>query len=95
LVLNGKTGKEISSVASDSGADDLFFDASTHRAYLITAAGAVDGYAISPDGKLQALAVTKTTEGAKTGLLVPSQGKLYVGVPGSPSEIRVYKTATR
>jgi hypothetical protein len=97
LVLNGKTGKQIASVASDTGADDLFYDPASHYAYLITGSGSINSYSVSPDGQLRALAVTKTTEGAKTGLLVPSRGELFVGVPGtsSSSEIRIYKIAAK
>jgi hypothetical protein len=94
IVLSGKTGKEIVSLASDAGADDLFYEPATHHAYLITGSGSVDTFHLSPDGKLQALSVTRTAAGAKTGLLVPSQHALYIGIPGSsgPAEIRVYKT---
>ncbi|WP_263358359.1 YncE family protein [Acidicapsa ligni] len=97
LVLNGKTGKEIASAPSDTGADDLFYEPATHRAYLITGSGAVDTFAVSADGKLEALAVTGTVAGAKTGLLVPSQRSLYIGIPGTtfPAEVRVYQTGAR
>ncbi|WP_433971486.1 YncE family protein [Tunturiibacter lichenicola] len=94
LVLNGKTGEQLSSAPADSGADDLFYDAETHRAYLITGSGAVDSFSLSSSGKLQALGVTHTAVGAKTGLLVPSQSAMYIGVPGTgtPSEVDVYRT---
>lgn len=94
VVLNAKTGKELASVSSDSGADDLFYESSTHRGYLITGLGSVDTFQLSSDGKLQALPMTRTVPGAKTGLLVPDQHTLYIGIPGSTgaAEIRVYKT---
>jgi DNA-binding beta-propeller fold protein YncE len=97
LIINARTGKEISSIASDTGADDLFYEPSSHRAYLITGSGVVDTYKVSSDGKVNALGTTKTAAGAKTGLLVPSQGVLYVGVPGSssPSDVLVYATSSK
>jgi hypothetical protein len=97
LVLNGKTGEEVGSAPADAGADDLFYEAKTHRAYLVTGSGAVDSFAVSSTGKLQALGVTHTAVGAKTGLLVPSQSVMYIGVPGTstPSEIDVYRTGAR
>jgi len=97
LVLSGKTGKEIASASSDTGADDLFYEPTTHRAYLVTGSGAVDSFAVSPSGELQALAMTKTAAGAKTGLLVPSQSALYIGIPGTngSAEVRVYRTSAR
>jgi DNA-binding beta-propeller fold protein YncE len=95
LVLNAKTGEQIAALPSDSGADDLFYEPSTHRAYLITGSGSVDSYSVSSDGKVEAISVSKTVSGAKTGLLVPSEEKLYIGIPGTsgPSEIRIYKTS--
>jgi hypothetical protein len=97
LVLSGKTGKELSSAPSGAGADDLFYEPSTRRAYLITGSGSVDTYKISPNGALQALAPAATAAGAKTGLLVPSQAALYIGIPGTnaDAEIRVYQTGAR
>ncbi len=97
VVLNGKTGDQITELSSDQGADDLFYDEAHHRAYLITGSGAVNSYLVSVDGKLQALATTKTLAGAKTGLLVLSQNALFVGVPStsSSSEIRVYAIGGR
>jgi hypothetical protein len=95
IALSGG-GKEISAATSDVGADDLFFEPKTGRAYLITGSGFVDIYLVAPDGKLKALAKTRTAAGAKTGLLVPGQSLLYIGVPGvnAPAEIDVYATGT-
>jgi hypothetical protein len=97
LVLNGKTGEEVESAPTDAGADDLFYEAKTHRAYLITGSGAVDSFSVSSTGKLQTLGVTRTAAGAKTGLLIPSQSAMYIGVPGTgtPSEIDVYRTGAK
>ena len=97
VVLSSKTGDQLAALPSDAGADDLFYDEVSHRAYLITGSGAVNSYAVNADGKLQALATTTTLAGAKTGLLVPSEKTLFVGVPStsSSSEIRVYMTAGR
>jgi hypothetical protein len=95
LVLNGKTGEEQDSATADAGADDLFYEAKTHRAYLVAGSGAVDSFVVSATGKLQPLGVTRTVVGAKTGLLVPSQSALYIGVPGAQSEIDVYRTGAK
>jgi len=97
LVLNGKTGQILATAASDTGADDLFYQPSTRHAYLITGSGAVDSFALALDGTLQALPVTHTASGAKTGLLSPSQSELFIGMPGSNTDagIRVYQTGNR
>jgi hypothetical protein len=93
-VLDGATGKQIAQAVSDAGADDLFFDAATSRAYLIAGSGAVDSFSVGSPGKLTPLSVTRTAAGAKTGLLDEPGHALYVGVPGmgEPSAIRVYDT---
>lgn len=97
LLLDGEMGKEITSAPADAGADDLFYEPSTRREYLITGSGVVDRYKMDSEGKLQELAPTTTANGAKTGLLVPSSGELFVGVPGvgGAAEIRVYTTAAK
>ena len=52
VVLSARNGQVIASAMSDAGADDLFYERSTHHAYLIVGSGAVDAYALSPEGKL-------------------------------------------
>ena len=95
LVLNANTGKEIFRLPTDTGADDLFYDANLHRIYVITGAGLVDVYAIDAGKRLSSLGRIATEHGAKTGLFVSAQNLLYVGIPGvsgSPAQIRVYAT---
>jgi YVTN family beta-propeller protein len=95
VILDGNSGKELADLPSDAGADDIFYDAELHRIYLIAGSGAVDVYEIDANKSVRALSVTRTSTGAKTGLLVPSQHTLYVGVPGSDGKqalILVYAT---
>ena len=94
VVLNAKTGQLVAAATSDGGADDLFYEPSTHHAYLIAGSGAIDTFTLSPDGKLQAMPATHTAAGAKTGLLVPSLNELFLGMPGASTDaaIRVYQT---
>jgi DNA-binding beta-propeller fold protein YncE len=93
VVFDATTGRELSRLPADGGADDLFYDPSHHRIYVTAGSGAVDIYAVLPRGHMTSLGNVRTQAGAKTGLFVPSQNLLYVGVPGTgarPSEIRVY-----
>jgi DNA-binding beta-propeller fold protein YncE len=97
LALDANTGAEISRVAIGDGADDLFYDPSLGRIYVISGAGEVDVVKIDATKILHALSVVKTASGAKTALFVPAQNLLYVGVPGTgdnSAEIRVYTTST-
>jgi DNA-binding beta-propeller fold protein YncE len=95
IAMDAATGKEVASAQAASGADDLFYDSTLRRVYVITGAGEVDSYQVDHAKTLRALSVLRTAPGAKTGLFVPSQNLLYIGVPGTaakPSEIRVYST---
>jgi len=93
--VDAATGTEVSDLPSAAGADDLFYEAQRHRAYLISGSGAVDVYEVAPDKSLKAVDSIKTRQGAKTGLLVPSLRALFVAVPATsaePAEIRMYST---
>ena len=93
--IDASTGVEVSDLPSATGADDLFYEAKRHRAYLISGSGAVDVYQVGPDKSLKAVDSIKTGPGAKTGLLVPSLKALFVAVPATstgPAEIRMYST---
>jgi hypothetical protein len=94
IALNGRSGSTLSTLTSSAGADDLFFDPTTRRAYLISGEGAIDAVELAADGTLKPVAVTHTVTGAKTGLLDPRSGLLYIGIPGTtaPAAIRIYQT---
>lgn len=97
LVIDSDSGKEISRVPTGGGADDLFYDASLRRVYVVSGAGEVHAYQVDAYKKLQPLGILHTAPGAKTALFVPPQSLLYVGVPaidGHDAEIRVYSTAS-
>jgi hypothetical protein len=92
--VDAATGR-MSDLPSAAGADDLFYEARQHRAYLISGSGAVDVYQVAPDKSLKAVDSIKTRQGAKTGLLVPSLKALFVAVPATSAEaaeIRMYST---
>jgi hypothetical protein len=92
VVLDGRSGQELADLPTDTGADDIFYDAELHRIYLIAGGGAVDVFEIDGSKKVRALGVVHTSAGAKTGLLVPSQHALFVGIPGQQAAIMVYAT---
>lgn len=95
IALDAANGKELASIKSAEGADDLFYDPALRRIYLISGAGEVDSYQIDMAKVLHPLGVVHTAGGAKTALFVAAQNLLYVGVPGAgghAAEIRVYST---
>jgi hypothetical protein len=95
VVLDGDSGKEVSDLPADNGADDLFYDAELQRIYLIAGSGAIDVYQVDANKTVRPIGVTYTSAGAKTGLLVPPHHALYVGAVATgdkEAEIRVYST---
>jgi DNA-binding beta-propeller fold protein YncE len=87
------TGRVIGTTPAVGDTDDLFYDADRHRLYVIGGQGAVDVLARDGD-RLRRLAHVPTRDGARTGLWVPSQDRLYVATPargGEPAEIRVFE----
>ena len=95
VLLSTSDGKEVDSVSSSAGADDLFYDPATRHAYLIAGSGAVDVFELA-GGKFKSVGKVETTSGAKTGLWVPTRRELFVGIPSAasqPSQVRVLKEA--
>jgi DNA-binding beta-propeller fold protein YncE len=93
LVLDANSGKELEDLPSDAGADDIFYDPKSHRIYLIAGSGAVNVYEIDDSKTVRTVGSIRTSAGAKTGLLVPSQHALFVGAPaaeGKQAEILLY-----
>lgn len=93
IALNAESGQELYSITTIGGADDLFYDQARHRVYVIGGSGGVEIFQVGRDQSPRSLGTIHTAEGAKTGLYVPSQSLLYVGIPGvegHPAEIRIY-----
>jgi DNA-binding beta-propeller fold protein YncE len=96
--LDSNSGKEISDLPSATGADDLFYEPSSHRAYLISGSGNIDVYQVASDKSLKPIGSVKTGPGAKTGLLVSSIHSLFVAVPAdgaATAQVRVYNTVAK
>lgn len=77
--------------------DDLFYDDARRRLYVIGGEGFVDVIARNAD-RLQRIDRVGTRGGARTGLWVPGQSRLYVAVPqrgGASAEIRVFEADTQ
>ena len=95
LVLDTETGKQTASIEIVGDTDDLFYDETTSRVYVIGGQGFIDVFEQKGADHYSRIARLATGAGARTGLFVPAWGKLFVAVPhraGQPAEILVYKT---
>ena len=95
LVIDTETGKQTASVEIVGDTDDLFFDATRSRVYVIGGEGFVDVFEQKDADHYGRSAHFATATGARTGLFVPDWGKLFVAVPhrgAQGAEILVYDT---
>jgi hypothetical protein len=92
-MVETKSGRFVASTGIVGDTDDLFYDAARQRLYVIGGEGFVDVLGREGD-RLQRTGRMATRGGARTGLWVASQSRLYVAVPergGVPAEIRVFE----
>ena len=74
----------------------LLTDDSRHRAYLICGDGKIQVFARDAAGAYAEIGSVPTDKGAVAALLVPTSGRLFLGVPaeaGHGAEIRIYAPA--
>jgi DNA-binding beta-propeller fold protein YncE len=95
-MVDAKSGSFVASTDIVGDTDDLFYDDARRQVYVIGGDGFID--VLGRDGdRLQRVSRVSTRGGARTGLWVPSQNRLYVAVPeraGEPAEIRVFETVS-
>jgi YVTN family beta-propeller protein len=81
LVYDIESGANLVKVPIGGDTDDLFYDTVLARLYVICGEGRVDVLRQeTPDSYAHEAAIT-TAPGARTGLLVPEERKLYVAAP--------------
>jgi DNA-binding beta-propeller fold protein YncE len=82
VIFDSQSGKELQALPVGKGVDDLMFDPGSKRIYATSGGtGAVDVYKESDADHYQSLGNVPSGPGAKTGLLVPQLGRLFVAVP--------------
>ena len=96
-MVDTASGNFVTSVDVVGDTDDLFYDDGRRRVYVIGGDGFVD--VLRRDGdRLERIGRVTTRAGARTGLWVATQGRLYVAVParsGEPAEIRSVSSRER
>lgn len=92
-MIDTRSGSSVTSIDIVGDTDDLFYDDARRRVYVIGGDGFVD--VIGRDGeRLHRVGRVSTRGGARTGLWVAAQSRLYVAVPergGESAEIRVFE----
>jgi len=84
IVLDTANGASTASLPAPMRCDAEIFDAASRRIYVPGGEGYIGVYAQSDAGHYAELARVKSAGGAKTAILVPELGRLYVAV--SPGE---------
>jgi DNA-binding beta-propeller fold protein YncE len=95
VVLNTNSGDVVSKTDISGDCDELFYDSNHRRIYAICGAGEIDVIQQTDPNTYKTLAKVDTAKGARTGLFVSEQARLFVAVPHRASqraEIRVYDT---
>jgi DNA-binding beta-propeller fold protein YncE len=81
IVLDMKTGKEVSSVPIPGDVDDLFHDAKRQRLYASCGEGLLAVVQRKAAGRYEVVERIATVKQARTCLFDPGSGRLYVAVP--------------
>jgi len=103
IVFNTDTGKEVASVELGGKGvvnpkivgitDDLFYDSTRSRVYVLNALGSIDVFQQKDPDHYDLIASVPTPPDTKTGFFVPEWGKLFIGVVQQgkkDAEIQVY-----
>jgi hypothetical protein len=95
IVFNTESGDVVAKTDISGDSDELSYDSNHRRIYAICGAGEIDVIQQTDPNTYKTLTKVDTAKGARTGLFVPEQAKLFVAVPHRVSqraEIRVYDT---
>jgi len=86
VVLNTETGAEVARLRAVGECDDVYFDASRKRVYVIGGAGVISVFQeVDPD-HYELVADVPTGIGIRTGYFYTKRDRLYAGVPAKGNE---------
>ena len=94
LVHDTDTGKIVARLPIGSDADDLFFDPARDRIYAICGEGRVDVVRRDPGDRYTHEGSVDTEPGARTGLFVERERRLYVAAPATrtaPARLLIFR----
>jgi WD40 repeat protein len=93
VIFDTESGTPVASLDSVGDADDLFYDSLNKRVYVSGGEGVIQVLRQRDPDHYEPQARIATRAGARTSLLVPELGRLYLAVPSGgdePAEIRGY-----
>jgi DNA-binding beta-propeller fold protein YncE len=86
VVLNTETGAEVARLRAAGECDDVFFDASRKRIYVIGGAGEISVFQQNDPDHYELVANVPSSVGIRTGYYFAKRDRFYVGVPAKGSE---------
>ena len=86
VVLDTETGKEVTRLRAAGECDDVFFDASRKRIYVIGAEGFISVFQQNDPDHYELIANVPSGIGIRTGYFFTKRDRFYVGVPAKGSE---------
>jgi hypothetical protein len=86
VVLNTETGNEVTRLRAAGECDDVFFDASRKRIYVIGAEGFISVFQQNDPDHYELIANIPSGVGIRTGYFFTKRDRFYVAVPAKGSE---------
>jgi DNA-binding beta-propeller fold protein YncE len=86
VVFNTDTGAEVARMRAAGECDDLFFDPTRKRVYVIGGEGFITVFQQDGPDKIEKLANIPTSIGIRTGYFFTKRDRFYVGVPAKGNE---------
>lgn len=94
LVYDIDSGKVVAKQPIGGDTDDIFFDPARKRLYVICGEGRIDIVRQEDPDHYSLEGTVRTAPGARTGLFVPEEARLYVAAPAigtSPARLLAYR----
>jgi hypothetical protein len=94
VVLDTETGREITRLPAAGECDDVFFDASRKRIYVIGGEGVISVFQQDDPNHYHLIQNVPSTIGVRTGYFFSKRDRFYVGVPAKgnePAQIWTYE----
>jgi len=86
VVLNTETGNEVARLRAAGECDDVFFDASRKRIYVIGGEGIISVFQQNDPDHYELISNVPSGIGIRTGYFFSKRDRLYVGVPAKGIE---------